>query len=149
MRPEELQMSRTRGSEKRARNGWLAARYSAEEEALIRQKAEGAGISVSELIRAATLGYRLPASKIDISAYNRAMEMAAKIHAEAGKEASLYNQTVHALNAGRPPERLMGLLESGLSNLEMIQRDMVEIRNAIMDALGLERCPRKPTNKDK
>jgi len=132
-------MSKTRGSEKRARNGWLAMRSTAEEEAAIRKKAAAAGVSVSELMRAATLGYRLPASKIDMAAYSDALEMAAKIHAEAGKEASLYNQTVHALNAGRPPERLMGMLESGLANLEMIQRDMLEIRAAIMDTLGLER----------
>ena len=137
-------MSKTPGSEKRARNGWLAMRSSAEEEALIRKKAADAGVSISELMRAATLGYRLPVSKVDTAAYSQALDMAAKIHAEAGKEASLYNQTVHALNAGRPPERLMGLLESGLTSLEMVQRDMLEIRAAIMGALGLERRRKPP-----
>jgi hypothetical protein len=132
-------MSKTRGSEKRARNGWLAMRSSPEEEAEIRKKAADAGVSVSELMRAATLGYRLPASKIDMAAFNHALAMCARIEAEAGKQGSLYNQTVHALNAGRPPERLMGLLESGLNNLDMVHRDMLEIRRAILDALGIER----------
>lgn len=137
-------MSKTRGSEKRVRDGWLAMRSMPEEEALIRKKAADAGVSVSELMRAATLGYRLPSSKIDMARYSQALEVAAKIHAEAGKEASLYNQTVHALNAGRPPERLMGMLESGLTNLEMIQRDMLEIRGAILGALGIERRRKLP-----
>ena len=72
-------MSKTRGSERRARNGWLAMRSSAEEEALIRKKAADAGISVSELMRAATLGYRPPASKIDVAALTNMLREIGKI----------------------------------------------------------------------
>ncbi len=122
-------MSKTRGSERRARNGWLAMRSSAEEEALIRKKAADAGISVSELMRAATLGYRPPASKIDIAALTNMLR-------EIGKIGSNINQIAYHLNAGRPGDVMEGSIESALRELE-------EWRTALMHALGFERS-RKP-----
>lgn len=61
-----------------------------------------------------------------------------RIQAEAGKQGSNLNQLTHILNAGRPPERFMGLLEDCLANVRMVQTDMLEIRGQCMRALGLE-----------
>ena len=123
-------MSKTRGSERRARNGWLAMRSSAEEEALIRKKAADAGISVSELMRAATLGYRPPASKIDVAALT-------KVLFEIGKIGSNINQIAYHLNAGRPGDVMEGSIESAL-------RELDEWRTALMQALGFERSRKPP-----
>jgi hypothetical protein len=125
-------MSKTRGSEKRARNGWLAARYSAEEEALIRKKAEGAGISVSELIRVATLDYRPPPSKVDTDAINKLMIALGKIGTNINQIAYRYNIT-----EGLPSGNIEGALEAAL-------RDLLEWRTALMQAIGAERN-RKPS----
>ena len=127
-------MSKTRGSEKRARNGWLAMRSSPEEVAVIRRKASDAGVSVSELMRAATLGYRLPASRIQVAALT-------KVLAEIGKIGSNINQIAYHLNAGRPGDVMEGSVDAALTEL-------LEWRMALMQSLGLER-PRKSPNKDK
>ena len=126
-------MSKTRGSEKRVMTGWLRARCSPEEEALIAKRAEDAGITPSELIRAATLGYRLPASRIEVAAVNHVL-------AELGKIGSNINQIAYHLNAGRPGDVKEGIIEESL-------RELLEWRTALMQSLGLERR-RKPPKHD-
>jgi hypothetical protein len=135
------------GSQKRKLSARIPVNCTDQQKAAITAKADALHTSASALCLNAMLGVPMPKRirpRIDNKLLTAALEMAAKIHAEAGKEASLYNQTVHALNAGRPPERMMGLLESGLSNLEIIQRDMLEIRNAVMQSLGYERNRKPP-----
>jgi len=69
MRPKrapEGAVSKTRGSENRIRKHLLVARFHARGKAHRSQKAADAGVSVSELMRAATLGHRLPASRIEV-----------------------------------------------------------------------------------
>jgi hypothetical protein len=140
----------SKGSEKRKRNKFFIARVDEAEHAAITAIAENRGLSPGALVRETLLnvppGRALRRPRADDKLLAQALMMAAKVNAEASKEASLYNQTVRALNAGRPPERLIGMLESGLANLQSIQRDMLEIRGVIMRALGYER-ERRPTSK--
>ena len=80
-------------------------------------------------MRAATLGYRPPASKIDVAALT-------KVLFEIGKIGSNINQIAYHLNAGRPGDVMDGSIESALAEL-------LEWRTALMQALGYERN-RKP-----
>jgi hypothetical protein len=65
--------------------------------------------------------------------------------AEYGKVNSNVNQIAHNLNAGRPPERMMALIETVLQEHrearerhEEALRDFFELRTLGMKALGLE-----------
>ena len=115
-------MSKTRGTDKRQRHAIIQARLNPDEQARVMAKAEAAGISVSELIRCAVLGYRAPRSKTDL-------EFARQLLADIGKIGSNLNQLTHYANLGRTLE----------ASLAETLRDVREIRNACVQSLGLER----------
>ena len=124
-------------SKKRKRPLMIHARVTAAEHAEVTALAKAAG-GISSLFRIAVLGHKPPKSKIDQQAVVKVLSDISRIQAEAGKQGSNLNQLTHILNAGRPPERVMGLLEDCLANVRMVQTDMLEIRGHCMRALGLE-----------
>ena len=131
------------GSNRRQRRRVLSARFNDQEAAAVRSMAEKRGQSVGTLLRSTLLGIPVPPRSVrrpnvDTQAVAKVLTMAAQIHAEAGKEGSNLNQLTHVLNAGRPPERVMNLLEVCLQNVQDIQGDMKEIRTACLRALGQE-----------
>jgi hypothetical protein len=67
------------------------------------------------------------------------------IEAAMGKSGSNLNQIAHVLNADRPPATVMNILketllahQQALQALELVIRDLGELRTAGMNAIGLE-----------
>jgi hypothetical protein len=110
------------------RQTWLTP----EEDALIEQNRIAAGVSRSEYIRIALFRYRPPPTKAQTHALSH-------LSGEIGRVGSNINQIAYHLNAGRPGDRIEGLLEASL-------RELLEWRTALMQALGYER-DRKPKTK--
>jgi hypothetical protein len=117
-------------SRKRRRTALLQSWLSPDEAAAIRRKAKEAGIPVSELLRAATLRYRLPPRKVD-------RELMADALYELGKIGGNINQIAYHLNAGRPGDSIEGSLEAAVNEL-------LEWRTMLMQALGQERNKKPP-----
>jgi hypothetical protein len=111
------------------RQTWLTP----EEDALIEKQRIAAGVSRSEYIRIALFRYRPPATKIQTHALSH-------LSGEIGKIGSNINQIAYHLNAGRPGDRIEGLLEDSL-------RALHEWQGALMQALGHQRN-RKPEKVD-
>ena len=107
------------------RQTWLTP----DEDAIIRRKAAATGVTLSELQRIALFGYKPPPTKTD-------REALVKLSAALGKVGSNLNQIAKHLNAGRPGDRVEGVLDDAL-------RELFEWRTMVMQALGYERH-RKP-----
>jgi hypothetical protein len=81
-----------------------------------------------------------------LGALGKAADAIKSSEAGLGKANSNVNQIAHVLNAGRPPDRVMNLLESVLAEHLEAQRlhneairDLLELRLAGLQALGFER----------
>jgi hypothetical protein len=103
------------------RQTWLTP----DEDALIRRKAAVTGVTLSELQRIALFGYKPPPTRTD-------REALVKLSAGLGRVGSSLNQIAKHLNAGRPGDRVEGVLGEAL-------RELLEWRTMVMQALGYER----------
>jgi hypothetical protein len=110
-------------SQKRKRVATIHARVTPEEKAQIAVKAKAAG-GFGALVRSALLGFKLPKSKVDQQAYTRAMYEFAKV-------ATNINQYTKRRNMGRSEDSLDAAMEAAV-------RELLEMRGALMRALGLE-----------
>ena len=103
------------------RQTWLTP----DEDAIIRHKAAATGVTFSDLARIALLGYKPPLTKYD-------REALIKVAGALGKVGSNLNQIAKHMNAGRPGDRVEGVLGDAL-------RELLEWRTMVMQALGYER----------
>jgi hypothetical protein len=136
-------MAKRSGSEIRRRTKPRNVRFTPEEDAAISAMAKASGYSFAELVRHAL--FDAPAPKAihrrlaDEQAIARVLAELARLKAEAGKHGSNLNQIAHHLNAGRPVARLENLLEDALDAVTTFyERDMAELRLAVLQAVGLE-----------
>ena len=136
-------MSGQRGTEKRKQTVIIQCRVSPAEKATIEARAKAAGMSVSQLVRSALLGYRPPRSKADREAIVGLRGDLAKHRAELGKIGSNVNQIAYHLNAGRPGDVGYGKIDAVFADLEQSIRSLEEMRLVILQSLGFER-DRKP-----
>ena len=135
-------MTGKKRSEKRQRSVTMLARFTPEESAVVRQKAEVCG-GVSAFIRHLTLEAPLPRHRVDKQAIGRLLAELAKVRAELGKSGSNLNQIAYHLNAGRPGDVQYGALEAAIAEHEQAIRTLEELRLACLQAMGFER-DRKP-----
>lgn len=110
------------GSEKRQRPVILKARFSEQEAELVKHQADAAGLSVSALIRFALLDQK-PVRASRTPPIDR--EMAARLIAALGPMACAMRQAADA-----------GDLDHLSETITAAQRDLAELRVAIMSALG-------------
>ena len=103
------------------RQTWLTP----DEDTIIRRKAAATGVTLSELQRIALFGYKPPPTKTD-------REALVKLSAALGKVGSNLNQIAKHLNAGRPGDRVEGVLGDAI-------RELFEWRTMLMQAIGEER----------
>jgi hypothetical protein len=129
-------------SNKRRRTVILRARVTPEEKRAIDEKAKSAG-GMSALFRAAVLGYKPPPSRTDREVANQMLTSIQEFSPELHIQGKNVNQIAHVLNAGRPPERMMNLIETCLNDWREVIADVKEIRHLCVRALGLERERRK------
>lgn len=127
----------------RKRTRVLQTRCAEKDAAAIRQKADSAGLSVSTLLRCAALDLPPPPSArrppADLQAVARLLAALPGIKSELGKHGSNLNQIAHHLNAGRPSDRVAGMLETALEEVtRFYDRDLAELRLALLQALGRE-----------
>jgi hypothetical protein len=111
-------------SERRVRKRILTIRLSDEEYAAIDQAAERAGLVVGSYARSVLLGAPAPRQVRRPPVERREL---VRLLGELGKVGSNLNQLAHMANTGRPTDR-RGLL--------IIAKSLVEVRNAILQALG-------------
>jgi len=125
------------------RQTWLTPAEDAAAEAM--QKA--AGVSMSELLRNALLRYKLPRGKIDREVADKLLAAMQKSHGEWNKIGSNVNQIAKEVNMGRTP-RLSSLESEWLELNDQVQRDFLEFRTLLMQAMGEEpnRRPRLGKN---
>lgn len=145
----------------------LTARFNEQEKAALAEKAAHAGMTRSAFIRFAALGTPPPRGQrvlnIEHAEMIQFLERSARVAdaarlsaAEFGKVNSNVNQIAHQLNAGRPPERIMNLIETTLNEHRQamkrhddVLRDMLELRTLAMRATGYERpLPHEDEDKD-
>jgi hypothetical protein len=143
------------GSQKRRVTKPIKVNCTPEYHAKLRKLADGYGQSLSALCLNALLGIPLPRERrprVDTKALSqylaanaRASDAVRTSAAEFGKVNSNVNQIAHILNAGRPPERVMGIIETTLlehreakERHDEALRDLFELRTLGMKALGLE-----------
>ena len=117
-------MASRSGSEKRQRKHILPTRYNDEELARVRASARARGCSASAFVRATSLQYRLPLSRVDL-------EAVARLLGQLGKIGSNINQYVKSRNMGRESDNLDLAMEAAL-------RDLAELRIVCLQALGKE-----------
>jgi hypothetical protein len=135
----------------------LTARFNEQEKAALSEKAAHAGMTKSAFIRFAALGTPPPRGQrvptIEHQAMAEFLATAARVvdaaHAsntEYSRVNNNVNQIAHQLNAGRPPERMLNIIEQVLEEHrearkrhEEIMRGMLELRSLGLQALGLER----------
>jgi hypothetical protein len=132
-------------SDRRQRTKIIPVRVSSQEAATIAKIADATGQSAAALLRNTLLRIPLPRTrrpKLHEPLFAKALARLAGLTAELGKQGSNLNQIAHALNAGRPPERILGMLEACLQDLGELQRDALEYRTLIMQAMGMEKLPR-------
>jgi len=121
----------------------LQTRCAEKDAEAIRRKADSAGLSVSTLLRCAALDLPPPPAArrppADLQAVAKVLAALPAIKAELGKHGSNLNQIAYHLNAGRPPERVAGMLELALEEVtRFYDRDLAELRLTILQALGRE-----------
>lgn len=135
----------------------LTARFNEQEKAALAEKAAHAGMTRSAFIRFAALGTPPPRGQRVLNIEHKAMTeflvAAARVvdatnasNTEFSRVNTNVNQIAHQLNAGRPPERMMNIIEAVLQEHrearkrhEEIIRDMLDLRTLGMQALGYER----------
>ena len=124
-------------STKRRRNvlqSWLTP----EEAEQVQRKAAATAVSVSELLRAAVLGYRLPRSKMNHEIANQILTQLQGMRGEWKKIGSNINQITKEVNMARTPR--LGSFESEWHELaDRVDRDFSEFRTLLMKAMGEER----------
>jgi hypothetical protein len=152
----EIFMKRS-GTNKRQRPCRLTTRFNEQEAAAINEKAAHAGMTRSAFIRFAALGTPPPRGQRVLNIEHKAMAeflvRAARVvdatnasNTEFSRVNNNVNQIAHQLNAGRPPERMMNLIETVLQehrearkHHDEIIRAMLELRSLGLQALGYER----------
>jgi Mobilization protein NikA len=146
----------SKGSDKRRRTKIIRIRVDEKEHAAINKLADQHGLPPPALLRQTLLNVPPPARarrpSADVKAVaqllgtlGRTADAIRASLAELGKVNSNVNQIARSLNAGRPPERIMSLLETTLQEhftaLQLhdeILRDFLEIRLPLLQALGAE-----------
>jgi hypothetical protein len=144
-----------RGSQRCRTSKRIAVNCTPEHYDAITKLAEGHGQSPSALALKALLATPLPRTRRPradddlmrqfFSNLARARDALKPIEAELGKSGSNVNQIAHILNADRPPQTVMYILQSTLQeHFDVLQqlaqaiRDLEELRTAGMNAMGLE-----------
>src|ERR1700738_943805 len=130
-------MARRSGSEKRQRKHILPTRYNDEELAKVRASARARGCSTSAFVRATSLHYRLPLSRIDLVAAAQVRTALGSLTGAVNKFGSVFNQFARAVHRGREPQ-----VDSFAAEWEefkaMFDRDMAELRIVCLQALDKE-----------
>ena len=135
-------------STKRRRNVLLQGWLTPKEALIVQHKAAATGVSISELLRSAVLGYRLPRSKMDREIANQVMAAVQKARGEWKKIGSNINQIAKEVNMGRTPR--LGSFESEWHELnDRVDRDFSEFRTLLMRASGDERNRKPPGKPDR
>jgi len=140
----EQHMTGKKRSEQRRRTIPLAGRFTPEEAAEVRAKAEAWGAAVSAFIRHATIDASLPRHKVDKEAAARVLTALGDIRAELGKSGSNLNQIAYHLNAGRPGDIMEGSLAAAIAEHGQAIRTLEELRLVCMQVLGFERNRKTP-----
>jgi len=129
-------------STKRRRNVLLQSWLTSEEALKVQRKAAATAVSVSELLRSAVLGYRLPRSKMNHEIANQILTQLQGMRGEWNKIGSNINQIAKEVNMARAPR--MGSFESEWHELcDRVDRDFSEFRTLLMQAMGEERGRKK------
>ena len=132
-------------STKRRRNVLLQSWLTPEEAEKVQRKAAATAVSVSELLRAAVLGYRLSRSKMNHEIANQILTQLQGMRGEWNKIGSNINQITKEVNMARTPR--LGSFESEWHELkDRVERDFSEFRTLLMQAMGEERN-RRPRDK--
>jgi len=143
------------GSQKRRVTKHIKVNCTAEQHAVLRKRADAHGQSLSALGLNALLDIPLPRTRQPrvenkamaqyLAANARACDAIKASLAEYGKANSNLNQIAHNLNAGRPPDRMMNLIETVVQEHRQAKelheealRDFFELRTLGMKAFGLE-----------
>ena len=143
------------GSEKRQATEQLNMRFTPAQHAALSKLAEASGQSLPALVLHTLLAIPLPRIRRPraenermrqfFTELARARDALKPIEAELGKSGSNLNQITHVLNTDRAPESVMNILNATLQvHLEVLQqldqavRDLLELRTAGMNAMGLE-----------
>ena len=116
------------GSETRQRSEMLRVRLTAEEQAVVSAAAERAGLAIGSYVRQ-TLLTAPPVRAVRRPVAERTA--LAQILAAVGRVGGNINQLAYAVNVGK-----VGILKAEV--LEAIQSEIIEIRAALMRALGRE-----------
>ena len=117
-------LPRRSGSEKRQRSTLLAIRLTADERALIEARAERAGLTAASYARQALFDTPPPRQVRRPPVERRELS---RLLGEIGHVGGNLNQLAHAANTGVPTDR---------TALLTILKSLVEVRNAILEALG-------------
>jgi hypothetical protein len=143
------------GSQRRRASKRIAVNCTPEDHAAITTLADGHGQSPSALVLNTLLATPLPRTRRPradddlmrqfFSNLARARDALKPVEAELGKSGSNLNQIAHVLNADRPPQTVMNILQTNLEEhfealreLGQAIRDLEELRTAGMNAMGLE-----------
>lgn len=127
----------------RLRQTWLTPAEDATAEAM--QKA--AEVSMSELLRSALLRYKLPRGKIDRDIANQLLAAMQNAKGGWGQCWSNINQIAKEVNMGRTPR--LASLEREVEELrDRVDRDFLEFRTLLMQAMGEERKGRRNVKQD-
>ena len=130
-------------STKRRRNVLLQSWLTPEEALKVQRKAATAAVSVSELLRSAVLGFRLPRSRMNHEIANQILTQLQGMRGEWNKIGSNINQITKEVNMARTPR--LGSFESEWNELkDRVERDFSEFRTLLMQAMGEERGRKKP-----
>ena len=119
----------TSGSEKRQRTKRLSVRFTADEFNRLADRADQAGMGSAALLRAAALGEAGPRAQRRPPADHRALR---QLLGHAGRIGNNINQIARALNNGE---------DANLPDLQEALHAYLDIRNAILDALGKTHAP--------
>ena len=143
------------GSQRRRTTKRINVNCTPEHYAAISKLTEAHGQSPSALALHTLLGIPLPRTRHPraddelmrqfFTEISRARDALKPHEAELGKSGSNLNQITHVLNTDRAPQSVMNILESTLQeHFEVLQhldqaiRDLLELRTAGMNAMGLE-----------
>lgn len=138
-------MSGRPGTEKRKQTVIIQCRVDPADKATIAARAKAAGMSVSQMVRSALLGYRAPRPKVDVQAIARLLAELGTLRGEFGKIGSNINQIAYRYNIseGRPTGNIEGALLAALAEFERGVATFDELRLINLQAVGKE-PDRKP-----
>ena len=132
-------------STKRRRSVLLQCWTTPAEAVIVQHKAAATSTSVSEILRAGGIGYRVPKAKIDREIAHQLLAAMQDAKGGWGQFWSNVKQIAKEVNMGRTPR--LASLESEVQELkDRVERDFSEFRTLLMQALGEER-KRKPRDK--